>query len=283
MRILIIGGDRRMDFAAEKLSETYETARFSSSEDEAPEGRFDVILLPMPLSKNGVDIFAPDSKPPLPFNIIERFAEEHAHIFAGGKCEKLSGLCDEQGFVLENYFAHEPLTLKNAVLTAETACAIMSQSTENSLLGSKALITGYGRIARALARRLRANGCEVTIAARRAEARTAAQLDGFSSISIEEIGGRLSDYDFIANTVPFELFAEEEFSRMKRESLFIELASLPEQPYRSLAEKYGVSYIFASGLPGKYSPKAAGKFIAEDVLRSIKDISGYRGGARRIN
>lgn len=272
MRILIIGGDRRMDYAAEKLSEIYETERFSSTEENFPSGQFDIIVLPLPLSKNGADIFAPKAEKPLPFDIIERFAEEHARIFAGGKSEKLSALCEEKGFVLENYFAHEPLTLKNAALTAETACALMSQNTEGALLGSRALITGYGRIARLLAYRLRANGCQVTIAARRAEARTAAELDGFSAISVEEIGNALPKFDFIANTVPSQLFGEREFFHMKKECVFMELASLPEQPGRSLAEKHGVKYIFASGLPGKYSPKAAGEFIAEDIARSISKI-----------
>lgn len=270
MRILVIGGDRRMDYAAKRLSEEHETMRIGSGGKNEANGRFDAIILPLPLSKNGSDIFAPASDEPLPFDLIEKFAENNTLIFAGGVCEKLSGLCSEKGYKLENYLAHETLTLQNAALTAEAACAMLSQSTDGSLLNSRALITGYGRIARFLSVRLKANGCSVTVAARRSEQRTSAELDGFSSVPIEIMEETLHDYDIIANTVPSALFYEESFRRMKAECIFIELATLPAEPVRSLAEEFGVKYLFASGLPGKYSPKAAGAYIAEDIIRSIK-------------
>lgn len=270
MRILVIGGDRRMDYAAEKLSESYETKRFGSDSDTAVSGRFDAIVLPLPLSKNGSHVFAPSLKDPVGFEVIEEFAEENALIFAGGTSPTLSELCSEKGYRLENYFARETLTLKNAALTAESACAMLSQSTDKALLNSSALVTGYGRIARFLAKRLRANGCDVTVSARRAEQRECAALDGFSAVPVEEIAGKLYDYDFIANTVPFALFSEKEFRSMRGECVFMELATLPEQPTRSFAESVGIGYVYATGLPGKCSPKAAGIYIAEEISETLK-------------
>lgn len=279
MRILVIGGDQRMDYAAEKLSEQYETKRFQDGYS-ASLGRFGAVVLPLPLTKNGSDIFAPTINDPISFDMIGEFADKDALIFAGGESKKLSDFCAEKGYQLENYFSHETLTLRNAALTAEAACAMLSQSTNEALLNSRTLITGYGRIARFLATRLKANGCLVTVAARRAEQRETAVLDGFAAVSVEEMTGTLHDYDFIANTVPFALFSEDDFRKMRTQCVFIELATLPEQPVRSCAERYGIKYIYASGLPGKCSPKAAGIYIAEEITGALKRISDIAQIAR---
>lgn len=270
MRILVIGGDTRMDYTAERLSELYETQRFGSEGDPAVKERFGTVVLPLPLTKNGKEIFAPMLSDPIEFEMIGEFAEENALILAGGESPVLSRFCAEKGYRLENYFSHEALTLKNAALTAEAACAMLSQSTDGALLNGHTLITGYGRIARFLAVRLKANGCLVTVAARREEQRAAAALDGFTAIPIGEISKTLGEFDFIANTVPSALFSEKDFSEMRNECVFIELATLPEQPTRTFAESCGIKYIFASGLPGKCSPKAAGVFIAEEIIEVLK-------------
>ena len=270
MRVLFIGGDKRMNYAADSLSAAFDTERLGLGEYPAPEGKFGAIVLPLPLTKNGSAIYAPMSEQPLGFDILNRFTEKNAVVFAGGECENLTRFCAENSLTLVNYFANESLTLKNAALTAEAACALMSQSTDGALLGSSVLITGYGRIARFLAERLRAFGCVVTVAARRVEQRVSAQLDGFFAIAADEIPDVVNRFDHIANTVPFGLFSEREFSKMRRGCVFTELASLPEEPAKTLAERCGVLYIFASGLPGKFSPKAAGEYIADEISRRLK-------------
>lgn len=267
MKILVIGGDKRMDYAAERLSEVCETVRFGA-EDAVVDERFDVIVLPLPLTKNGTEIFAPLLEKPLGFEVVGEFAEKNALVFAGGDSPRLSEFCVENGFRLENYFEHEALTLRNAALTAEAACAMLSQSTDDALMNSRALITGYGRIAKFLAARLKANDCRVTIAARRAEQREEAVAAGYSAVSVEKMSNALSEFDFIANTVPSALFSEDDFRAVRAECVFIELATLPEQPTRSFAESCGIKYIYASGLPGKCSPRAAGRCMADEIIEA---------------
>lgn len=267
MKILVLGGDKRMDYAAAELERLgFETER--SADGSLPDGEFNIVLLPLPLTKNDTDIFASRAEASLPFEIVKCYASEKAVILGGGSSPVLSELCEKNGYVLENYFSSEPLTLKNAALTAEAACSLMIENSDGSLLGSKALITGYGRISRYLAERLKAFGCDVTIAARRAEQRTEAVLDGFSAVTVEEALQGVSGYDFIANTVPAELFSEKEFREMG-ESVFLELASLPNRA--ALAASCGARYVFAGGLPGKFSPKTAGIFIAEEVSEILKN------------
>ncbi len=253
-----------MNYAAERLSAEYEVEQFG----EKTQGRFSAVVLPLPLTRNGREILAPLSDSPLEFGIITRLADKNAMIFAGGECAVLTEMCAKSGYIFVNYFAEEALILKNA-LTAEAASALLSQSTDGALLGSSSLITGYGRIGRMLAYRLAANGSSVTIAARRAEQRTAAELDGFSSVNISDIGDALGNIDFIANTVPCALFNAEHFSAMKSSAVFIELATLPEQSSKPLAESHGIQYIYAPGLPGKHSPRAAGEAIAETIADKL--------------
>lgn len=257
MKILFIGGDKRMDHAARALSALYDVRRIG--ECPTSEEKFAVIVLPLPLNKE-----------PLDLNIITEYAARNALVLAGGESSALTELCSRNGYRLVNYFAEEALTLKNAALTAEAACALLSQSTEGALLGSKALITGYGRIARQLAYRLAANGASVMVVARRAEQRTAAELDGFSAVSTEKLADALDDVDFIANTAPCALFTENALAKAKSGAVFIELATLPDQPTKPLAESCGIRYIYAPGLPGRLSPKAAGEAVAE-TLRLIID------------
>lgn len=268
MKILFIGGDKRMNYAADSMSAAFDVSRLGMGDFPEPEGRFDVIVLPLPLTKNGREIYAPLSEKTLDLSIISQFAKENAIVFAGGEFPDTFKCCDKNGYTFVNYFSEEALTLKNAALTAEAACAILSQSTDGALLGSAALITGYGRISRYLARQLAAHGASVIIAARRAEQRTQAELDGFAAVHTDNIGSVIKDVDFIANTVPSALFTAEHFAKVKAGAVFAELATLPDQPSKPLAEGFKIRYVFASGLPGKYSPRAAGEAIA-DTIRNI--------------
>ena len=279
MRIMFIGGDARMRYAAEKLSENHETVLFDGAEH--PNGAFDAIVFPLPLTKDGKTVFAPQDQSPISFDMLfetfREFADEHTLVLAGGETPVLTEFCAKLGCRLINYFAREALTLQNAALTAEAALCLLSQSGDGALLGSSALVAGSGRIAFFLADRLRACGSKVTFAARNRDKREQARLSGFEAISLEELPDALPRFDYIANTIPAPLFGETLFAKMRRTAVYQELASLPEQPQRSFAERFGIKYIYAGGLPGKYSPKAAGEFIAqsaEELLTS--ELSGDR-------
>lgn len=253
MNILFLGGDARMSYAAAVLSRSHDIS-FDG-------GRFPVIVLPVPLTKNGSDIFSPTLT--IPMETVADHAAPSALVLAGGECDTLTALCSACSLRLVNYFSSETLTLRNAALTAESAVCLLAQSTDASLLGARALITGFGRISRELAYRLAAFGSRVTVAARRREARAEALLHGFETFSTEDVHAHISEFDFIVNTVPAPLFNARDFSEMRDTCVFLELASLP--PLSPAPPRY----IHASGLPGRYSPKTAGEYIAEELLRYL--------------
>lgn len=267
MRILFAGGDARMDYAAKKLSELHEILKLGEEPVEKP----DAIVLPLPLTKDGETIFGSSLTFRALFEEASEAADEHTLVLAGGEAPALSMLCERRGLKLTNYFSLEALTLKNAALTAEAALCLLSQSTDGALLGSEVLIAGSGRIAVFLAERLRACQSKVTLTARDPAKRELLRLRGFNAVSLDELPDVISGFEYIANTIPAPIFDDELFSKMREGAVYMELASLPEQPRRTFAERRGINYIFAGGLPGKCSPKAAGEAIASAIENYIID------------
>lgn len=259
MKILCIGGDRRMLYTADLLS----AERLFMGNFPEPAGKFGGIVLPVPLTKDKMSINAPLAQTSVTFNIILQYAEKNAVIFAGGSCDNLEALCRENNLELVNYFASERLALKNAALTAEAAACILSQNGDGALLGAEILVTGYGRIAGYLAKYLKTLGGKVTVAARNPAARAAAELEGYSTVDINGISG---SFDYCANTVPEHVLPEEFFSDI---GAYMELATLDGEREKLLCDKNGKKYIAAGGLPGKHFPKTAGKFIAEEIRQLI--------------
>lgn len=271
MRILFVGGDARTEYATKRLSALHEIVRLGEIDETV-----DAIVLPLPLTKDGETVFGTDLTFEALFAEIGKDCEavdEHPLVLAGGESAALSELCEHRKFPLINYFALETLTLKNAALTAEAALCLLSQSTDGALLSSETLITGSGRIAVFLAERLRACQSRVTLAARNPAKRELLKLRGFNAVSLDELNDVLPRFDYIANTIPAPIFGEEMFAKVRESAVYMELATLPAEPLRTFAERRGIKYIFAGGLPGKCSPKAAGEAIAEAIENLLANNS----------
>lgn len=266
-RILFIGGDKRMLYARDILGKRFCCDTLGLSEENAPPvGRYGCVILPFPASRDGQTINAPLSEKPLPLSAVGEYTAEGAVVFSGGIPEELS-CC---GARLYDYSADETLTLQNAMLTAEAAAALLSQSTDGAVFGSSVLITGYGRVARYTARVLSALGAAVTVLARKEEQRALARLDFHKAADFSAAGELISSADYVVNTVPARALSEQCLAQMKHGAVYMELATFPAEPTKSLCERFGALYIHAAGLPGRYSPKKAGELIAQAILRAFE-------------
>lgn len=264
-RFLFIGGDRRSIYTARAIMRRRTVSSMGLGDFPPPEGRYGAIVLPLPFMKDA-SINAPMSEKPLPLSLISQYAAEGGTVFSGGSSDELLSICKDNGLRLVDYFAEEALTLRNAALTAEAAVALLIQNTEFSLCGARIVITGGGRIALLTARLLRGFGSDICICARSTEQRVKAALEFHRTAELTSLNKLCEKADIIANTVPAPLFTEEHFRLMQPNALFMELASRPAQPAESFAAKYGVHYIHASGLPGRFSPETAGEAIADVIL-----------------
>ncbi|MFR5876175.1 MAG: NAD(P)-dependent oxidoreductase [Eubacterium sp.] len=170
-----------------------------------------------------------------------------------------------------DYKKEEVFQLKNAYLTAEAALALTIDESESSLINSSLLIVGYGRIGKALHKYLSAFTSNITVCARNEQARALALSNNAKTIDFSELKN-CSNYDVIYNTVPHPVFNEQELSSVSRDSLIIDLASFPGGVDKHIAKSKGVNLIIARGLPGKYSPKAAGIVVAQTIDKMIKGV-----------
>lgn len=193
-----------------------------------------------------------------------------AHIYGKYVCAaapdaQTAALLNANGNRVFDYFSDENYVLQNAYLTAEGLVAILITESTRSLYGSNVLITGYGRIGRALARMLLACGASVTVCSRSARSKSEAQFDGCKHLSFIELQKK-NTFDFIVNTVPSLVFGEAELKALKKDALLIDAASFPGGVDELCAKTLSVRYLRTPALPSRFSVKTAGELIAASIL-----------------
>ncbi len=274
----VLGGDRRQAYLARALAEEGwpvlasrmegcpEAQGLEQAEPEELCGRCGAVVLPLPATRDGKVLFAPFAKEPV------ALTEGFAALFKGKRVlggmlgpllatSPLWGQADCQ-----DYYEREELLVGNAVLTAEGAVGAAVESWEGAINGSRCLVTGFGRIGKALCLALRGLGARVDCCARKPKDRTAIRALGCGAPCYEEIGG---GYDLIFNTVPAQVLGRRELERQQPGALLFELASSPGGIDLEAAEKLGLRVLPQPGLPGRKSPKAAGELIKEAVCNMM--------------
>ena len=130
------------------------------------------------------------------------------------------------------------------------------------LADTPALIIGWGRIGKCLAKLLSGLGCPVTIAARNPSDRAMARALGWAAVDISGIPPLLSGIGVIFNTVPAPILGKDTLDTHEK-CVKIDLASIPGLE--------GQDVIRARGLPGLYAPESSGGLIAETIARYLRE------------
>lgn len=160
------------------------------------------------------------------------------------------------------YYENESYAVKNAALTAEGALSLLMQRRAASVMGTRVLVAGYGRIGRALAWRLGALGARVTVAARRGESRAEAECSGFEAVDIINLRGT---YDAVVNTIPAPVL-HGGFGG----AFCLDLAGAPG----GWADETPV--LHAPGLPGKYAPKQAALIMRDAIYETVREDERWK-------
>ncbi len=171
-----------------------------------------------------------------------------------------------------SYSADEAFLLENAYLTAEGALALLKETSDKAIYSSRILITGYGRIARALHRALSALGAKITVCARSDTNRVEAAANGAYAIDFDKLKNK-NEYDFVFNTVPHLVFTKAELDALEPDAVIYDLSSFPGGVDTLYAKSKGLRLVNGRGMPGKYSPKTAGILIAKTVIKMTKEES----------
>ena len=154
----------------------------------------------------------------------------------------------------------------NAWPTAEGAVLQAQQLDRRVVGGRAAVVVGYGRCGRALARLLRGFGCSVTVVARRPEARAAAEAAGAVAVPLEGLREAVARADLVFNTVPALVLGDPELAALPPGALVIDIASHPGGVDWAAARRRGVRAHLELGLPARFFPVTAGEILAGRVV-----------------
>ena len=300
INLTVLGGDGRALAAAEKLirrgykvtlcgfaeADSYPKGALLSSSFERAIPDADVLLLPLPVTRDGKHVFCPlDSSLSIeledlcPSEAKAPMIKSDALVFGGKIPENFKISLADHSIFCYDYHDSPTLALINAHISAEGALMYAMEATDSSVLGRNIAVIGYGKIARSLCRLCSAFGANVTVFARREEARTEARLGGVNAapLSSAELSTLTHGYDIIFNTVPARIMMSETATKLPSGTLYIELASSPFGIDAADARRSEAKVIWASAIPGKYAPVTAGEMIADTVRAEIERIASTGG------
>lgn len=276
----ILGGDRRQIYTArsiaadgypvyicglEKCEGAHELAQLTLEELAT---RCTVIILPLPATRDGRTLNAPfcESKIALNDDFAAMLSDRAVY---GGMMEKLYESSELWGGVeAYDYYAREELVTGNAFLTAEGAIGAAIIEHDGAINGSRCLVTGFGRIGKALCLALKGMGAEVYCCARKAKDLTAIKAIGCHAMQYRDIDRA---FDIIFNTVPAQVLSARQLARQNSDTLVLELASGTGGVDTEAAERLGIRVLNLPSLPGRMSPKNSGELIKEAVYNMLEE------------
>ena len=278
MRFALVGGDQRSArLGALLLRRGHRVHSFVLEKGELPAEipkdssltacvyGADCVVLPCPAQRNGY-LNAPLSAAELPMGELLEALWPGQLVFGGGFGDESARTALRCRLKLRDLMQRPDFVSGNAAITAEGALELLLRHSERSLMDSRILVCGWGRLARLLTLRLMALGASVSAAARSRQDRAMIQALGLRALSFEELEGCAGEFDSLVNTVPARVISESVLCCLAPETLLLELASVPGGFDRVLAENIGLRCLSAPGLPGKAAPQSA----AELMLRAIE-------------
>ena len=292
IKIGFVGGDRRQSASAVFLANRgYECAVFGLEPDvklpsECTSGGgitrsaslygaiagAAVVVLPLPTTNDGIRVNCPsgcDIKLTDIFGLVSP-----SQLVTGGRLdETIHKLAEDSGVKLIDYYKREELAVGNSVPTAEGAVAVAMAELPITLHGARALIYGYGRIGKVLAKTLKALEADVTVAARKPEDFIWIKVNGYHAQNIYQPPECKPDVVF--NTVPALVLCREALLALEPGTLLIELASKPGGIDMKAAEELGHRVIWALSLPGRVAPVTSGNIIAQCLMSILSEEDNH--------
>lgn len=189
-------------------------------------------------------------------------------VFAGMLSEAVKNEFSCKKVSFYDFMTNDGVAIRNGIATAEGAIMKAIEVSCGNLHDSQVLITGFGRCAKVLAKKLAGLDCRITIAARKDADCCLADAFGYSFLSFEQLPGIVSHFDYIFNTVPSLIFNRALLKRISPETAFIDIASLPGGFDAQAAKDLSLNIHHFLGIPGKVAPKASGDILVDFILQT---------------
>ncbi|HHU81929.1 MAG TPA: dipicolinate synthase subunit DpsA [Firmicutes bacterium] len=192
-------------------------------------------------------------------------------VAAGFLPRSLKEAATAHGIKVLEYAERDEIALPNAIPTAEGAIQLAMENTPFTIDGSTCLVLGYGRVARALTKRLAALGARVVVAARNPRQLEEAATAGAPGIALSQLEQEIRKADIVFNTIPAPVLTAGILQKAPPRVLIIDLASAPWGTDFAAAGQRGIKAFPAPGLPGKVAPDTAGKILATHLPGLIEE------------
>lgn len=264
-KITIIGGDNRLKILKNSLEKSgyFVDSLGLFENDNGDITSSEVLILPVPTTKDKVTVFTPLTNRIIPLKEIEEKANREQLILCCNYCFANKNCVD--------YGSLDSYALLNSVPTAEGALKIAIENTAYTLWKSTALVIGYGRVGKILADRLKAMGVNVTVSARKLSDMALAETLGFSYINTNQLNLVPLNYNIIFNTVDVKVIDDNALSNCTAD-LIIDLSTHGGLSLTK-AEQLGIKAIKAPGLPAKIAPKTASEILCNTVNHIINSYN----------
>lgn len=260
-KVCIVGGDERLKSVKHRLEKENLLVNTLGlyPEDNGDIASSDIIILPVPTSRDGINIFTPLTNRIISLEKIKKETQNQLI------------LCCNYDFENRNYIDYNKLdsyALLNAVPTAEGAIKTAIENTDFTIWQSNILVIGYGRVGKILADRLKKLGANVTVSARKPKDFAELETLGFNYINTENIPHLYLGYSIIFNTVDAIVLPNETVRNLPCE-LLVDLSSSGGFDL-NFAEAIGIKALKTPSLPAKTAPKTAGKILAKTLCELIR-------------
>ncbi|WP_312815427.1 dipicolinate synthase subunit DpsA [Sedimentibacter sp.] len=195
------------------------------------------------------------------------------HCLIGGNIIKeVIEACNKNNIPYLDLMKVEEIAMFNAIATAEGAIAEAVTKSLGNLHGSKGLVLGYGKTGKVIASKLKALNVDVTVGARSKFALAEAFVNGCDILELDELRSKISEFDYIFNTIPFIVLTKELLSTLSPKITIIDIASLPGGIDYEAAKELNINAYLCLGVPGKYAPLASAEILFNEILPLLKEI-----------
>ena len=234
--------------------------------------KINILITPIPFTKDNETIFNIYNEI-LDINIlINKIKNNNIKILCGGVIGKdRIKYIEEKGIKVFDFFEDEAIAILNAIPTAEGAIQTAMQESDKTIFNSKCLVLGYGRCGKILANMLKGIGANVTATYRKQIDYAYINAYGLNSINLYNIENIINDFDFIFNTIPYEILDKNILPKVNKQTIIIDLAQAPGGVDYNCARDLNLKAIYCPSLPGRVAPYTAGEILKDALLDYCKN------------
>ena len=279
----IVGGDKRQLFLAKSISDScydvvlggFDKLRNLDSlvlaDVKNTIRNSDAVIFPLPSVRSDASINTPFSDKTIILGEEEISQLMCKPVFVAMRDRFLRAYPKLHDARIFDYSAREEFSVLNALPTAEGAVECAMSAYEGTIFGSRCLVIGFGRIGKILSKILKSLEAQVTVCSRKDDSLALISVLGYNPCNTNKLKS-VRGYDIVFNTVPSMIFDDELLQNTDKNTLIIDLASLPGGVDFESAGKHNIDAVRALSLPGKCAPKTAGEIIKTTIFSIIKEV-----------